>query len=686
MVKKLNNWIIDKEWIQKITQLSTRYDTISFDIFDTALTRDVDSPVDIFAIVEKKLIESGYPQAKGFAEHREDAERLARQKRFVADGAEDITLSQIYAELPQFNKHFTAWDEAQKTELAAEQSSLHAVPDILEFIQQLQQMGKEVIFVSDMYLPSAFLKETLLQCGYANWDNLIVSNEVNATKSSGKIWTLIKQDYKGEILHIGDDEWSDVQSPRAHGIASKAFVRTRSERRTAGALTPKIIAFSKATRRLTLQRRGSLSPTSTEAFFEDFGRSYGALVVGSFLQWVVTRAKLHDVKHLYFCARDGYLLQQAWNQLNLSQSTGITSSYLEIARRPLNLARGYAESQPHLLDPQLLDFLCSTDGTTTVGTLLKRIDLDKEAKIVESAITQFGSLESPIRWPDGATAIREIFNKNASTIYQHLAGNHDRMIAYLRQEGLFDNRKAAIIDMGWHGTMQRSLEKLIDSTSSRKNKLIGFYYGLWPKTLENIYAAGLMETAFANMFIKGEDQAEVQESVEILEELHSAPHGTVLDYNQNEQGQWSGLMADSPLELQQFKQLTQYFQYGVTEELKGIFHGESQSGLTINDLSTENAIGAMGMVALSPSKEELKYLMKIGHCPTFDHLTLKAIIPEKIPETTELMYENFWRINWRIGLLHYWLSIASDEQRRIVIEIATHHLPHQHRRTKQIFI
>jgi len=684
-MKNLNNWKIDETWLNALLSKSKAYEVISFDIFDTALTRIFDSPVDVFAAVESKLLKAGFVQAAGFAGLREIAEQNARSKQFLSRNAEDVSLDEIYAELPSLTTGFQEWDEAKRLELETEREALLAVPDILELIRQLNIMGKKVVFVSDMYLPSAFLADVLRYRGYDGWVELIVSNEVNATKSTGNIWPVLKRLYPGSILHIGDDEWSDVQSPNRHGIDSAAFVRTRTERRIAGALRPEILPFSMAARKLTLNRRGSMKETTNTVVYEELGRTFGALVVGSFLQWLIQRGKLHGVEHLYFCARDGYLLHEVWKRLELSKSSGITTSYLEVARRPLNLARGYMESQPSHLDQRLLDFLCTSTGATTVETILKRIDLNNDAQVIKRAHDAFGSLAVSVSSSGQRAAMADVFRQSSEAVYRKLHGYHERLLAYLAQEGLISSRKVGIVDMGWHGTMQRSMHKLTDPQGENKHNLIGFYYGLWPQSLENIYASGLMETAFGSMFLKPEQQPELHESVDILEELHSAPHGTVLDYSADAKGKWSAITADSPLEKQQFEEITRHFQYGVIEELSGIFAGGSSTGLMPSDLTIGNGQAAIGMVALSPSVDELKALSLLGHCATFDHLTLSTVIPQTIPATREQLYDTFWRTNWRIGALRHWLNGASTEQRGIIAEIASNHLPHQHSRTKRIF-
>src|SRR5690606_38057417 len=68
------------------------YSTISFDIFDTLITRGYANPVDVFAEVEKRLVDAGFERAEGFAQQRETAEQRARKKHSAGRGAEDISL------------------------------------------------------------------------------------------------------------------------------------------------------------------------------------------------------------------------------------------------------------------------------------------------------------------------------------------------------------------------------------------------------------------------------------------------------------------------------------------------------------------------------------------------------------------------------------------------------------------
>src|SRR5947199_19745 len=78
--------------------------TLSLDVFDTMLWRRVPEPVDAFPLVGLRLEEQGRLRAdlapQEFAMLRRAAEARARAKRDAAGGGAEVTLGDIYAELP----------------------------------------------------------------------------------------------------------------------------------------------------------------------------------------------------------------------------------------------------------------------------------------------------------------------------------------------------------------------------------------------------------------------------------------------------------------------------------------------------------------------------------------------------------------------------------------------------------
>lgn len=90
-------------------------------------------------------------------------------------------------------------------------------------------MGKKVIFTSDMYLPKDVIQKILDKNGYVQNDKLYLSSEIKLTKARGALYKYVLDDMKlaeKELLHIGDNFQSDVESPKnlilMHGIYQRA--------------------------------------------------------------------------------------------------------------------------------------------------------------------------------------------------------------------------------------------------------------------------------------------------------------------------------------------------------------------------------------------------------------------------------------------------------------------------------
>ncbi|MGI4816153.1 MAG: hypothetical protein ACRYGG_22855, partial [Janthinobacterium lividum] len=310
------SWEIDEQFLNRVLSRVADIDVVALDIFDTALTRSVDSPADAFAEVERRLIREYGGPAIGFAAERENAERLARIHQLETCGAEEIRYQHIYAQLHVKNAQLAdMWTRAAELELEVESSLVIAVPDILELTKRLLHLHKPFIFVSDMYLPAEFLARLLSRAGYSGWTHLYVSSETLATKASGRQWKIVESRYADlhRILHIGDDELRDHLVPSKYQIRTEPFKRARSEQRVGAALDVHVLPFSYAQRDVVLRSRATAErPIDESERWRNMGRTLGGIVLAGFMRWLEQRVLRHQIGKLYFCARDGWLLRRAW--------------------------------------------------------------------------------------------------------------------------------------------------------------------------------------------------------------------------------------------------------------------------------------------------------------------------------------------------------------------------------------
>jgi len=168
----------------------------SFDIFDTAIFRDVFLPTDIFKLVEEKV-------GKDFYNKRIQAEKLAREEK------SHYTIKDIYKHLPEFYLN----DEVQ-TEI----EHCFANKKMLELYEP-----ENTVFISDMYLPSGILKKILENAGYKN-PKVFVSCELKACKSDGKLFKKVEKKTSKRIsVHYGDNYVADIEGARKAGIKRTVF-------------------------------------------------------------------------------------------------------------------------------------------------------------------------------------------------------------------------------------------------------------------------------------------------------------------------------------------------------------------------------------------------------------------------------------------------------------------------------
>lgn len=202
------------------TDLS-EYDVISFDIFDTLISRPFAEPADLFAIVGSRL------GIANFREIRTDAERDARAEANALTGSYEVTIYDIYERVSE--RIGIDVNKGIETELEAEKEYCFADPYMKQVYEILLGQGKEIVITSDMYIPHDRMEELLASCGYTGYKKLYVSCDYRCSKHTGGLFKkLISESQGKKIVHVGDNFTSDVASARKSGIAAEYYRNGRA--------------------------------------------------------------------------------------------------------------------------------------------------------------------------------------------------------------------------------------------------------------------------------------------------------------------------------------------------------------------------------------------------------------------------------------------------------------------------
>ena len=191
-IRNRSNRITPTELAQQLMP----YDVISFDIFDTAIYRKVDMPNDVFSIM---AMETGQGD---FINVRKTAENLARERKELAEGTREVSLSEIYDVLEE---DYGIEREVMEREIELEAEICTVNPYIFYVYKKLLDRGKTVIFTSDMYLPQSIIEKILMKNGYKKYEKLFLSNSYKLRKGDGTLQKVILKEYPDKnIIHIGD--------------------------------------------------------------------------------------------------------------------------------------------------------------------------------------------------------------------------------------------------------------------------------------------------------------------------------------------------------------------------------------------------------------------------------------------------------------------------------------------------
>ncbi|WP_239326542.1 hypothetical protein [Snodgrassella gandavensis] len=654
---------IDTKYINKMLKELENYPIISFDVFDTVLTRLFECPIDLFACVEGILIEQKI-FLPNFAQKRLIAEEISRNYYAKKEFQEEITLENIYTQLLSFYPgQEKELNQAQNIELATEKSSMVAVIDNLCLIEKLKKQGKKIYFVSDTYFSKQFVQELLQHAGLADYDKLFISSDLMKTKHSGRIWEEVqKNNINNKIFHIGDNLYSDVIKPNQNDIKTYHYSRFLGERRLGAQLSPALVPFSLLQKMSSLSQKINSDENNEESeFWTNLGNTFGAVILQSFVLWLEQQITKYKIEHIFFCARDAQIIQKVWNLLEMDKKHQTTSSYLYLSRQVLRFPVFYIDIiTTGKLSNFSLDLMIneSVRKGESYKTFFNRIGINNSILTKTKFKSKFGNLNQNFDFEK----ISEIKNYIQYELTPYLVSIYQdyytSAMAYYEQEGLFNhNKRIAIVDLGWKGTLQTALTELREHKGI-KHKIYGFYYGLFNHSAPGrLYKNGIMKSAFFNMFQRPNEELLLENSINILENLHSANHQTTINFtNHSDTSLYLPVLKPDTdyTYINQFNQTINLFQQSTIQTITKWARNEHIFGIGSEWINVSVATAAILQICITPNRYEQKYLGKISHCTLNDHQTSYHLIPQKLPVEKKEVIQLLTLGGWPCGVIGHW--------------------------------
>lgn len=654
-----------------IVQRFVDVDVACIDLFDTLMVRQVARPIDAFCIARELLnTESEFYLTQTFSLVRANAELLLRQEA-VGQGlsADTVTLEEIYIRVGLILGIDGPLLEAlQAAEMDTERQLLCPVPAAVSLVQARAQGGGTTLVVSDTYLPRPFMEELLHRSLVAHSWELWLSNERQVGKADGSMWAAIRREHpRASILHLGDNEVADVIQPRAFGISAMAITSpSQSMRHEAGVLGSlngswRWRHLEVETHQLANSQRSLVAGIAANELAADpsatVSYAFGLGVVGPALvglvQWIHRTAVDNGYDHLYFLARDGHLIRESY--LTYFGQDSLPTTYLAASRRLLNFAA--IGDRLTTID---VNFLTQTSWPIPVGTYITRLAVPDIVGPAKEFLTELG-----ISFDDPGTShgaeIRALFWHLEPQLVRAAQLERLALESYWRQEGFATSLCPAVVDIGWHGSLQFAINRIREDAGLPW--VAGLYFGLHsPRPM----FGGQTEFAYVDAAIPSDRKMHadlVAGSVSPLEFCFTRPEGTVMgltrmpDECQAGSGRWVAVHATDRLPTEDAK-VVEEVQSGAITFVEAYKRAVAGLPSTIAVLDRSIAVEPLVMALHDPAPQVAHVIGNCHHADGFGEgvrwerigaPTLDSIID--LSDGADRVASEFSRTSWRAGFM-----------------------------------
>ncbi len=462
--RKLRNYLSLSQNSVKEQLLS--YDIITFDIFDTLITRKIYKPDDLFKIIDYKL-KNETALNLDFFNLRKQAEKQA-----VSQKGNLVNIHDIYEALAKIsNLSLVQVEKIKNLEVETEYKICIPREDVLTIFNELVLAGKKIILLSDMYLPKDIIKNILNKCGYHGYYDIWVSCEIGCRKDNSSMWKKFFAEYGSYLtIHIGDNEHSDIKNVAKESKQSLYFMDSK-----------KMFGLTDFFKYLNLQDLkigdscilgllvnksfcnspfifNSNGPEISMSTLRDFGYTiYGPAFLYFFI-WLNEQLKNNNIDILLFSSREGYFLKKMYEQFNeLTDNSSfkrMDTHYFYISRRATSVA--------------------NIQNLRDIKEILEANFKGQFSLLLES---RFGikissnSNDPHIKLPKDIDFVNSLLEPYIETILTKAKQEKVSYLKYIESiDEKYQQKNIAVIDLGYSGTAQYYLSKLINK------KVDGYYF------------------------------------------------------------------------------------------------------------------------------------------------------------------------------------------------------------------
>ncbi len=428
---------------------------ISFDIFDTLLTRKVLLPEDVFDLVERRMASSG----RGVVKFKE--KRMYAQEEL---GLTNPSLTEIYH---RFKQIYGIDDETaqrcMEMELAVEREVLIPRAEMMEVYQNCLAQGKRVSLVSDMYLTEEMLTPILEKNGISGYERIYLSCDRKQLKLQGLLETYrIETGESSSFLHIGDHRIHDgicaglagmdvcLVAGSQQAVKETAFAVCRKQAQTFAERLMLGLAVSKVLNSPFAVHGKEVQKIRIVADY-DYGYGFCGALLSQFALFLYQEVKKGDFDNVLFASRDGFLVQKMYGMLRERCQEEVPEGiYFYTSRKAAVMTCIHNEAYINML-------LGISEGMSPYSLMKERFGLEQDQQLAYDA-KKYKGMDQYV-WA------------HADAIFRRAEEARRGYLKYMGKISLQIGRKYAFMDFVSSGTSQKSLAKIAPF------ELMGIYAG-----------------------------------------------------------------------------------------------------------------------------------------------------------------------------------------------------------------
>lgn len=527
-----NSYENNSYWMNSYDELMRKIDdsdVVSFDLFDTLIMRRVFSPEDVYRLVARRAENFNIFNKKTLNDYisiRSIASSMCNDNPYLVD------IYKIIGDKLEIDEKKLS--NLMNLEIETDIQLCIPRETMVKLYDYATESGKDVYIVSDMYYPLEVVRKILESCGIHEIDDshIWISCENHMDKASGSLWNNFTEEVvKGrKCLHIGDNIRSDVENPKKYGIETYhvmsgkdmlinssavsllSYVSTEYDSVCMGNIVSKMF-----------NNPFALEKTKGKVRFDN-SNTYGYCVYGpmmmKFLLWLYNKSHKDEINKLLFFARDGYFLEKDYRLVSciLDKQTGNKKQdiqYLPISRRLIYIAT--IENEEDF--KRVVEF-------PYVGTF-KDYMYSRFNIVVDHNSQEYNN--TLINAVSDADKILTWITPYEDEIKKEIMWERNNYIKYLEKMNLFTNEKYGTVDLGYYGTNQFYLQKLLN----RKMKGYCLTACLSEK---NVYINNIdMDACFQDEKDPNASESLIRKMNMYVETFLTAPYGMIRYIDENMQ-------------------------------------------------------------------------------------------------------------------------------------------------------